>query len=582
MYYTPEHVAGLMAESSIARFDRNDVTILDPACGEGALLSAVLMNLIRSSSGTARLDLIRDRLFGVDIDPSAVAQTKRRLFELIDPPVAHAAELQRILDSQIVCGNSLTGSDFVETDSIEALNDDLTPRIDWKFTFPQIARQGGFDLIIANPPYRRERNSKPIFDRLLKSSLGRKWRTARMDLWHYFFHRSLDLLKPGGRLCFLVNSYWTKSPGARPLIRRIQQETTLEEIVEFDTLAIFDDVGGRHMILQLQNGVDDRKCKITRMIAKDDRLQEQNSVWLTSHDMFRGEQLILQSNIPLEHAANGRLGDHFLVRQGIAENPPTINAKIARNDPGRYRRGDGVFVLTSAEVAALEFSDDERQLLRPYALPAELQRYRLPASPTRYLLYLTPKTVPDLSRYPHIERHLQRFRPLMEQRREVRKGTIAWWHLHWPRDEQLFIQPRILHVQMGRRPTFVYAEQPLFVGFSINVVATDVTRSNDRRLRTNSDDDSPLPLPALTAILNSARAESWFEAFAKHRGVRLEISGTLLRQFPLPRREPAAIEWLNEMSIRYHADLKNRQEEENDAEYERKIDSFVAALYGEC
>ena len=62
-----------------------------------------------------------------------------------------------------------------------------------------------------------------LFDRIAGSPLGKRWRQARMDLWYYFLHRGLDLLRPGGRLAFVVNSYWTASSGARRLIDRLKR-----------------------------------------------------------------------------------------------------------------------------------------------------------------------------------------------------------------------------------------------------------------------------------------------------------------------------------------------------------------------
>jgi len=48
--------------------------------------------------------------------------------------------------------------------------------------FPQVAADGGFDVVIGNPPYRRELNAKELFDRIAASPLGERWRQARMDL----------------------------------------------------------------------------------------------------------------------------------------------------------------------------------------------------------------------------------------------------------------------------------------------------------------------------------------------------------------------------------------------------------------
>ena len=53
----------------------------------------------------------------------------------------------------------------------------------------------------------------------------------------------------------------------------------------------------------------------------------------------------------------------------------------------------------------------------------------------------------------------------------------------------------------------------MFIGFSVNVVRTKTT---------------------VTAILNSMAAEAWFKVLAKPRGIRYEISGSLLESFRLP------------------------------------------------
>ena len=116
-----------------------------------------------------------------------------------------------------------------------------------------------FDVVLGNPPYHRELGAKALLDRLAASELGRKYRTARMDLWYYFVHRGLDLLKPGGRLAFIVGSYWTAAPGAAKLVRQLRRSAQIEEIVCFDGGSLFEDVAGRQMILRLREGGTGRR-----------------------------------------------------------------------------------------------------------------------------------------------------------------------------------------------------------------------------------------------------------------------------------------------------------------------------------
>jgi len=79
----------------------------------------------------------------------------------------------------------------------------------WQVAFPGIWRDweaaelnGGFDAVIGNPPYVRHELIK-----LIKPALKRnypKTYDGTADLYVYFFDQGLKLLKPGGRLSYVV------------------------------------------------------------------------------------------------------------------------------------------------------------------------------------------------------------------------------------------------------------------------------------------------------------------------------------------------------------------------------------------
>ena len=180
--------------------------------------------------------------------------------------------------------------------------------------------------------------------------------------------------------------------------------------------------------------------------------------------------------------------------------------------------------------------------------------------PTQFILYLTRDTAPTLDSFPAIVRHLERFRPILERRREVQKNRIAWFHLHWPREEAIFTRPRIISVQMGRTPQFVFTESPAFVGFSINLILSpgnDVVR-----------------LQALTGILNSSLAGSWFARHAKRRGINLEINAHVLRDFPVANLDSEAAQLLADIVGKRH-----RAPPHLASNLELEIESAVRALY---
>ncbi len=92
----------------------------------------------------------------------------------------------------------------------------------WQVAFPGIWRQwesaelhGGFDAVIGNPPYVRQE-----IIRLIKPGLKRTFPETydgNADLYVYFYDQGLKLLKPGGRLSYVVTNKWMRAGYAEGL-----------------------------------------------------------------------------------------------------------------------------------------------------------------------------------------------------------------------------------------------------------------------------------------------------------------------------------------------------------------------------
>lgn len=531
-------------------------SLLDPACGDGALLRAAAEVWIRRARGTVDrshpggeattvLGQAVPLLSGVECDPTLVNQC-RSLW-----PANLATSPIPLPTLQVHWGDALTGPAFGDAEGgLDLANQPAplpgrAPPIDWLATFPTEAAAGGFDLILGNPPYVRERGHRALFERLAHTTLGRRWQQPRMDLAHYFLHRALDLLKPGGCLAFVMSVYWTRSDSAAPLLERLRTETQPLEWIQLGNRDLFPGVQGHHAVFRLRrrpSGDTDaiRASQFARLRTVDTS-GPLDTAWQTAEvrtlsvseffdvvldspaHRYRRVQPLLPPPVDAQ-IESPVLEDEFEVRQGIAENPPRITRAHLRTWPDLPPVGTGVFVLTTEELRQLELTPAEETLVRPYHRPQAIQRYHLAVEPVEWLLYLTRQTAPRLDVCPAIARHLARFQPLLEVRREVARGLIGWWHLHWPREERLFQQEKILGIQMGTAPRFAFVPQPAYTGFSTHVI---VSRPGT----------SSRPLPVLAALLNSQGAHDWFTTRAKQRGVKFDLSGGLLRRFPLPARD---------------------------------------------
>jgi hypothetical protein len=641
VYYTPtyivEYVVRTTVEDTLARKTLKTVkglTVLDPACGSGSFLIAAYQafltwylahysneqqdahargrqpRIFRNSKGAWRLTtherkrILLEHVFGVDIDPQAVEVTKLSLLLKVledesQETLGKSREMfqERALpdlDDNIKCGNSLIGPEIYA--GRFDFDDEEKYRInafDWSAEFSQIPDKGGFDIIIGNPPYRRELDYKELMDEVAATSFGMRYRVARMDLWYYFVHRSLELLKENGRLSFIVNAYWMAGTGAEKLIAALQSDTHVEELFHLGKLHVFRNVSGQHIMFRLTKA-EGTKSTLVKLVAANASGSAHPYVTgkmpiqqfeKSPAQLFRAGKIDIQplaGDLLAKISVGTPLAELGIIRQGIAENPAAINRKTNERFDGHWPVGQGVFVLTAEEVLQLQVPASEQGILRPYHELKDIGRYFIRTRPSAQIIYSTKTTWPSVNAFPVLRDHLKRFRAVMEERRETKEGKIGWWHLHWPRDEGLWRAPKILSIQMGRRPSFVPAIKPVYVSFSVNVfVPNDASREN---------------IFFTTAILNSRLLWKWFRHHAKQRGSGLEINGHVLQKAPIYNinaRLPSEVDLQKQLATlaeqmvdlrRRHLASRTEHErktlERQIASVEVEIDQLVYELYG--
>jgi len=94
----------------------------------------------------------------------------------------------------------------------------------------------GFDVVLANPPYVRQELLTAYKDHW-QASFRAYDGTA--DLFVYFFERSLQQLKPGGRLGFIVSNKWLRGGYAEKLRAMFAKQCTIDTMVDFGHAPIF-------------------------------------------------------------------------------------------------------------------------------------------------------------------------------------------------------------------------------------------------------------------------------------------------------------------------------------------------------
>lgn len=108
----------------------------------------------------------------------------------------------------------------------------------WPVAFPNTWRNltqsvpdGGFDAVIGNPPYVRQERLAAV-----KPALAASYDTfaGTADLYVYFFEQGLRLVRPGGRVAYVVTNKWLKAGYAEELRAMLTDPTRAETEVVID------------------------------------------------------------------------------------------------------------------------------------------------------------------------------------------------------------------------------------------------------------------------------------------------------------------------------------------------------------
>jgi len=252
VYYTPEYIVNYIVENTVGKLLENKtpdevskLSILDPACGSGSFLIGAYTYLLDwhlnyylkhleayqdvmvqvaeknwQLTSKEKKRILLNNIYGVDIDQQAVEISKLSLLLKVlegetEKSIDYQLELYKEralpdLDNNIKCGNSLINNDFYDNEQNDPENEELRYRInafDWEEEFAKIMGNGGFDVVIGNPPYVRPHN----IPKKTKIFLWDAYSTfvAKSDLYSCFMDKALSLTQYGGLFSFIVPKTWT-------------------------------------------------------------------------------------------------------------------------------------------------------------------------------------------------------------------------------------------------------------------------------------------------------------------------------------------------------------------------------------
>ena len=279
-----------------------NIKIVDPACGSGAFLITAFEYLLNYNNylndkifdltGTKDLfsdttkEILQNNIFGVDLNKESVEITKLSLWL----KTANKNKTLATLENNIKCGNSLI-------DDVEIAGE---LAFDWEKEFPQVFKNGGFDVVVGNPPYVLCQPSNTE-EKLLKFYNNFEVANYKIDLYHLFFEKGIKILNPKGYLGFITPNTYLTNKYTVNLRKLILEKTSINTIIKYNEI-VFAEAGVDVVTILLSN-FKIKNNKINILSSKNKTLtvidKKEQKIW--ENDELKVFNLNKELSIKLEN-----------------------------------------------------------------------------------------------------------------------------------------------------------------------------------------------------------------------------------------------------------------------------------------
>lgn len=279
IYYTPKFVVDYIVRETVGRLlqERSDheirnIKILDMACGSGSFLIRAYDELLNYHAAQRskpvleldqweRLPILTGNIFGVDLDMQAVEIARLNLL------IRSLAQRETLpsLANNVRQGNSLISGAKAELRPYFGDRWREKKPFNWEEEFDTIMGEGGFDVVIGNPPYVRiqslPREDANYYREKYESAFG------SFDIYVLFLEKAVELLKPGGRLGFITSGKFLKAEYGKRIQQLLHEKCVVENIVDLSAQQVFADATTYPAIVVLRKGEGDEPLRYTSVPA---------------------------------------------------------------------------------------------------------------------------------------------------------------------------------------------------------------------------------------------------------------------------------------------------------------------------
>ena len=606
----------------------DSVRVCDLACGSGAYLVTMLHELVGlyrtlfsdklkepQKDYDLKLRIIQRNLYGVDLDDFAVNIARLRLWLslVVDSEETDVSKVKPLpnLDFKMEVGDSLSAANPEDSQGQLSLHADLVKDyhtakskflsshgpakpglrqeaeglkqkvatwvrvkhsplgFDWPVEFAEVFADGGFDIVVANPPYvRADAQFNHITSEKQRQEEIARWKVYRAkllqggsyktlyekwDLYVPFLERAHQLLRPGGQMVFIVSHAYNAAKYAKKSHEFFLKHASIERLDFCSDIPLFD-AGVNNTIVHFAKAVPDAThvpVRVRRWGDTRDEFEQNHELLPTGSQAMMGAALYKPDASGVEEKPGGlmHLGDVCFISKGM----------VIHCDE---KKAQGLFIAKD-----LVSNARDQKHPRPYVEGKDMTRWGIRR--VRFLEYGTKRAPSMFSR------------PTFPELHEARE--------------------RLLAVRMcGDTPAVIYDDHGLLSNHTVNIFVPwcslkgvsnlSIAKTAKYRYASPTGDREQreeasrrFALKYLLALMNSAAARDFVN---RVRRSKLDIYPDDWKELPIPdiplARQQPIVELVDAILAEFnqHGYPLPPASAARVAELEREIDARVKALYG--
>jgi adenine-specific DNA-methyltransferase len=441
IHYTPAELAEFLASVTAELIVQHGQTleILDPACGDGILLSAL---------ANAVPDEVRKRLVLIGYD------TNRRAIE------AAGRLLEQLQVQQVI----LREEDFLEATAPVPKQRSFLQSIDGRAAV-------SCDVVISNPPYVRTQVLGSARAQRLAKQFDLR---GRVDLYHAFVKCMANVLRPGGVLGLLTSNRFLTIKSGATLRRLLSKSFALQAIYDLGDTKLFSAAVLPVIVVARKSDHESAsRCRFDRVYEDRTQYQPDTQAADSVLDAMRDRAIegLVRTPAGVFSIERGHLSDGgqdelwTLATQHNQDWLTTVSQRCRHtfDDVAKVRVG---IKTTADEVFIRDRWNDlpgseqpEADLIHPLVRHFDAKRWVWSGAHQQTVLYPHVSTsggrrAVDLKDFPRASRYLQSHRERLTSRRYVIEGGRKWYEIWVPHHPEEWAKPKVVFPDIAEEPRF--------------------------------------------------------------------------------------------------------------------------------